>query len=167
MKIRNDFVSNSSSSSFIISKQKGLVDFFVEFRKIISDLHHIIFCWYDRETRDIAYNYLINNHQIKNYLTDHVSWIDKHYDYNWNGKQMYCILINGEVLKEPFNDDIIALVANCNNVIIELMETWDSFPLSRISQILTLLEYKGFAYETITSHLDWFKMNEEITNNEN
>lgn len=163
MKIRNDFVSNSSSSSFIISKQNGLIDFFVEFKKIISDLHHIIFCWYDLETRDRAYNYLISNTDIKNYLDAHTMYIDKHYDEVWDKKQMYCILVNGGVLKEPFAEDIISLVGNCDGVIFKLIESWDSFSLSRISQILTLLEYKGFTYETISSHLDWIKMNEEVT----
>lgn len=167
MKIRSDFVSNSSSSSFIISKQNGLIDFFVEFKKIISDLHQIIFCWYDLETRDKAYNYLLNNSDIKNYLADHTLYIDKHYDTKWNNKILYGILINGEVFKEPFSEDIISLIGNADNIILELIESWDSFPLSRLSQILTLLEYKGFEFKTMGDHLDWIKMNQEVTYNEN
>lgn len=166
MKIRNDFVSNSSSSSFIVSKQNGLIDFFVEFKKIISDIHYVIFCWNDSEIRDRAYNYLISNSDIKNYLDNHTLYIDKHYDEVWGKKQMYCILVHGIVFKEPFAEDIISLVSNSDGVILKLIESWFSYNSTRLSQILTLLEYKGFAFESMGDHLDWVRMNEEV-NHEN
>ena len=155
--IRNDFVSNSSSSSFVLdSNQNGLKNFFMEFKELFGKLHDIV-CIFNvhkdlmpsalkafKNYKEVDDWVKQNNVPISDYIAENRSTISF-------APQM---LLNDKILDICWR----VVMSVCDQIEIGLRDTWGPYNFA-MHQILTLLEYKGFNFEEGYSNECWVKMN--------
>lgn len=161
MKLRSDFVSNSSSSSFVLnSNQSGLREFFQEFKKLFAKLHWIS-CSFESEAK------------AKSALAKFESFPEVQ---EWcKENKLPCeITEQFEVMLHPSmltaNEQLFeicwALIESSDRIEIRIADSWGDYNFA-LHQILTLLEYKGFDFHEGYSEEGWVKMNLKDNDNEN
>ena len=155
--IRKDFVSNSSSSSFVLdSNQENLKNFFMEFKELFGKLHDIT-CIFNNH-KDLMPSTL---KAFKNYKEVN-DWVKKN-----NVPISDCILENKSTITfapqmllndKLFNICWYVVMLVCDQIEIGIRDSWGPHNFA-MHQILTLLEYKGFNFEEGYSNEGWVKMN--------
>lgn len=162
MKIRSDFVSNSSSSSFIIdNNHKGLKEFFIEFKELFVKLHSIT-CIFESHKDSIVplYNEFIKYQEVQNWLETNPYNID--YDKERGTIDFYPQILADDKL---FNICWQTIMEPCDQIEIGIADSFGSYNFA-MHQILTLLEYKGFNFVEGYSEEGWVKMNLKNKNQE-
>lgn len=157
MKTRIDFVSNSSSSSFMIKKQDGVTDFFVEFKDIISEIDCVFLYFTDDESFTKCHNYLIENPIIKHYCIS---------DPKHKRISLAASLYSNN--DEECVNECISVISSASKI--EFYNDGDTLPehSCRLLQLVTLIEYKGLELDTVCmDHEPWISMKERLNENEN
>jgi len=163
MKERSDFVSNSSSSSFMILKQKNLEEFLVKYAKLFADLHNLILRFTSKENYDKACEILksTNDDSDTKYVDFQEGKVDGEYEVERNHSITFrdCKIILNRQLQ------FIECYKLSSALELYLNDSWGDYNF-RLHQILTLLEDKGFDFQELFSDEGWVKMSEELRENE-
>lgn len=163
MKIRSDFVSNSSSSSFVFdSNQPGLKEFFIEFKKLFAKLHNIT-CIFTTH-KDLMMSSLkafLNYKEVQIWTKIHQVPIE--YDEERGTIDFYPQMLLNDTL---FDICWRVIMKPCDEIEIRIADSWGDYNFA-MHQILTLLEYKGFNFTEAYSEEGWVKMNLKDNDNEN
>jgi hypothetical protein len=161
---RTDFVSNSSSSSFVLdSKQEGLKDFFKEFKKLFGKLHDItcIFNIHKVLAKPILEK-VESYTEIQNWIKD--TQVPIYFDERDSGS---VITFAPQMLDDDLLFDICwQIIEKCDQIEIGIRDTWGPYNFA-MHQILTLLEYKGFDFIEGYSNEGWVKMGLKKKENNN
>lgn len=156
MKTRIDFVSNSSSSSFMIKKQDGVTDFFVEFKDIISEIDCIFLYFTDSESFTGCLNYLMKNPSIKDYCLS---------DPENKRISLAASLYSNRV--ESCVHDCISVIPSAAKIEFYIDDNFNEHSC-RLLQLATLAEYKGLELNIVNmDHEPWILMKERLNENEN
>lgn len=156
MKTRIDFVSNSSSSSFMIKRQDGIIDFFVEFKDIISEIDCIFLYFTDDESFAKCLDYLMKNPAIKDYCLP---------DLEHKRISLAASLYSNR--DEECVHDCISVISSASKIEFYIDDNFNERSC-RLIQLATLVEYKGFELDTVCmDHEPWISMKERLNENEN
>lgn len=154
MKTRIDFVSNSSSSSFMIKKQDGVTDFFVEFKDIISEIDCVFLYFIDSESFAKCLDYLMKNSTIKDYCLS---------DSEHKRISLAASLYSNR--DEECVHDCISVISSASKIEFYIDDNYNEHSC-RLLQLATLAEYKGLELNTACmDHEPWVLMKERLNEN--
>lgn len=151
MKIRNDFVSNSSSCSFVFNfKDTSLGNELISFKGLLSHIHNIFFDWDLHDDAKSAYNAMMQIECIKN------AQESNEYKYIDYGDDPNKISVCGSVLKIPgCCEAIMKECTTADTIEFYIADSWGDYA-TKLVQLLTVLDMKGYIpKENWGDHLDY------------
>lgn len=138
MKIRSDFVSNSSSCSFTFNVVASMFDLLKQHKKLLSNLDTIYFEWDVHDGAKAAYQYMMETECIRLAQERHdYGLID--YGDDPNAIAVYPMIFNMNGCAEA----ILDMVSGCDTIRFYICDNWDTRS-TRLIQLLTLLDINGY-----------------------
>jgi len=163
MKIRTDFVSNSSSSSFMYTiRETNLMDELMNLRGLMSNMDLIWFDWDLHDDAKEAYQKLMESEAVKKAQEEHDYDLIR-YEGDPNKIEIVPMVFNIKGCFKPIMD----AMKTADTVEFFISESWDS-RVTRLIQLLTVLDTKGYIPQCLEDdHVDYVSLKEIENENQN
>lgn len=146
MKIRSDFVSNSSSCSFTFNVTDSMFELLKQHKKLLSNLHTIYFEWNVHDCAKTAYQYMMQTECIRlAQERNDYSLIEYGDDSNVIAVHPMIFNMNGccDAIFDIASGRDTIVSHRCDTIRFYIYDTWDSRS-TRLIQLLTLLDINGY-----------------------